>query len=247
MGILKSTDFANRLEAARAIVSRNGLDAILVFSTECEPAQVRYFADYWPSFETAAVLIPAKGEAALLIGPESLTYASARTKIPNVIQLMDFRESSQPDYPGSKLPKWADVGRRYGLKKVGLSGYFLFPYAMMVPFAKAMGGLKNIVPADDLIRPLYMKKSSAEVKCLKAAAKASEAGFKAVLDAIRPGMTEAELCGIATQAMTAAGAEATGYPIWCCSGPNSNPGDLASDAAQGEARRDHPLLHRREG
>lgn len=104
MSILNETDFEGRIAAAREVARRNRLDAIMVFSTECEPAQVRYFADYWPSFETAAVLIPAKGEPALLIGPESLTYASARTKIPNIIQLMDFRESSQPDYPGSKLP-----------------------------------------------------------------------------------------------------------------------------------------------
>ena len=222
MSKLTKADFDARIAAAREIVKRNRLDAIMVFSTECEPAQVRYFADYWPSFETAAVLIPAKGEPALLIGPESLTYASARTKIPNVIQLMDFRESSQPDYPGSKLPKWKDVVERYRLKKIGLSGYFLFPYTMMVPLAKAMGGIKNVVPADAMIRPLYMKKSAAEIRCIKAAAKASEAGFKAILAAIKPGMTESELCGIATKAMTAAGAEATGYPIWCCSGPNSN-------------------------
>ena len=116
MSILNETDFEGRIAAAREVARRNRLDAIMVFSTECEPAQVRYFADYWPSFETAAVLIPAKGEPALLIGPESLTYASARTKIPNIIQLMDFRESSQPDYPGSKLPKWKDVVARYRLK-----------------------------------------------------------------------------------------------------------------------------------
>ena len=222
MGILTQKDFEGRIAAAREIVKRNRLDAILVFSSECEPAQVRYFADYWPSFETAAVLIPAKGDPALLIGPESLTYASARTRIPNIIQLMDFRESSQPDYPGSKLPKWKDVVARHNLKKIGLSGFYLMPYTMMMPLAKALGGIKNVVPADDIIRPLYMQKTAAEIRCLKAAAKASEAGFKAILEAIKPGMTESELCGIATQAMTAAGAESTGYPIWCCSGPNSN-------------------------
>ena len=221
MAILKQSDFEGRIESAREIVKKNKLDALVVFSTECEPAQVRYFADYWPSFETAAVLIPVKGEPALIIGPESLTYASMRTKIPNIIQIMDFRESSQPDYPGSKLPKWTDVVKRYKLRKVGLSGFYLVPYVMMVNLAKAMGGIKNVVPADDIVRPLYMRKSAAEIRCLKAAAKASEAGFKAILAAIRPGMTESELCGIATKAMTAAGAETTGYPIWCCSGPNS--------------------------
>lgn len=221
MSILTQKDFANRIAAARKVAIKNKLDAIIVFSTECEPAQVRYFSDYWPSFETAAVLIPVKGEPALIIGPESLTYASMRTKIPNIIQIMDFRESSQPDYPGSKLPKWTDVVKRYKLRKVGLSGFYLVPYVMMVNLAKAMGGLKNVVPADDIVRPLYMQKSAAEIRCLKAAAKASEAGFKAILAAIKPGMTESELCGIATKAMTAAGAETTGYPIWCCSGPNS--------------------------
>ena len=101
MNILKASDFEKRIDSMREIAKHNKLDAIMVFSTESEPAQVRYFSDYWPSFETAAVLVPVKGESALLIGPESLTYATARTKIPNVIQLMDFRESSLPVYPGS--------------------------------------------------------------------------------------------------------------------------------------------------
>ena len=90
--ILTQQEFADRAMRAQAVLAQTDLDAFLVFSTECEPAGVRYFSDYWPSFETAAVLIPRSGEPALIIGPESLTYASARTKIKNVIQTMDFRE-----------------------------------------------------------------------------------------------------------------------------------------------------------
>ena len=222
MSILSSQEFARRIAAAQDAVRKNNLDAILVFSTESEPAAVRYFSDYWPSFETTAVMVPAEGDPALIIGPESLTYATARSKIPEIIQMMDFRESSQPNYPGSTLPNWNDLVKRFKLKKIGIHNWFLFPYTMMVSLAEAMGGMQNIVPADDMIRPIFMKKSALEVECLRAAAKASEAGFKAILENIRPGMTESELCGIATAAMTAAGAEATGYPVWCCSGPNSN-------------------------
>ena len=220
--ILTSQEFDRRLKGAQEIVRQNGLDAVLVFSTESEPAAVRYFSDYWPSFETAAVLIPADGAPALIIGPESLTFASSRSRIAKIIQLMDFRESSQPEYPGSTLPKWDDVVSEYKLKRIGLCNWYLFPYVMMTELARAMGGIENVVPADAMIRPLFMKKSAAEVACLRASAKASEAGFKAILENIRPGMTESELCGIATAAMTAAGAECTGYPIWCCSGPNSD-------------------------
>ncbi len=222
MTILTAGEFARRIKAAQEVVQKNNLDAIMVFSTESEPAAVRYFSDYWPSFETAAVLIPAMDEPALIIGPESLTFAQSRSKLNKIIQIMDFRESSQPDYPGSTLPKWEDVVSQYKLKKVGLCGWYLFPYVMMTAFAKALGGMENLLPADELIRPIFMKKSSEEVACLKASARASEAGFKAILENIKPGMTESELCGIATAAMTAAGAECTGYPIWCCSGPNSD-------------------------
>ena len=222
MSILTSREFARRMLAAREAVRRHDLDAILVFSTESEPAAVRYFSDYWPSFETAAVLIPAEGDPALLIGPESLTFARSRSQIPEIIQMMDFRESSQPEYPGSTLPKWCDVIAQYRLEKIGLCGWHLFPYAMMTELAAALGGIDNVIPADHLIRPIFMKKSAEEVACLRASAKASEAGFKAILEVIKPGMTEAELCGVATAAMTAAGAECTGYPIWCCSGPNSD-------------------------
>ena len=222
MSILSSQEFARRIAAAQDAVRKNNLDAILVFATESEPAAVRYFSDYWPSFETTAVMVPAEGDPALIIGPESLTYATARSKIPEIIQMMGFRESSQPNYPGSTLPNWNDLVKRFKLKKIGIHNWFLFPYTMMVSLAEAMGGMQNIVPADDMIRPIFMKKSAEEIACIKAAALASEAGFKAILENIRPGMTESELCGIATAAMTAAGAEATGYPVWCCSGPNSN-------------------------
>ncbi len=220
--ILTQKEFERRWTGAREIVRENGLDAVLVFSTESEPAGVRYFSDYWASFETCGVLIPAEGAPALVIGPESLTYASARSKIPEIIQTMDFRESSQPDYPGSKHPGWKEIFGRFGVKKLGISGWNLIPYTIMTDIASALGGMKNVSNADSLIRKLTIVKSLPEMECLRRAAKISELGFKAVLESIRPGMTEVELCGIATAAMFAGGAEATGYPVWCCSGPNSD-------------------------
>jgi Xaa-Pro aminopeptidase len=71
------------------------------------------------------------------------------------------------------------------------------------------------------VRQVTLVKSPAELDCLRKAAKISELGFKAILEKIRPGMTEVQLAGIATAAMLESGAESTGYPIWCCSGPNS--------------------------
>jgi Xaa-Pro aminopeptidase len=222
MSAIKEADmeFKNRIEKVQEILKNGGLDAILVFSTESEPAGVRYFADYWPSFETTGVLIPREGTPALLIGPESLTYAKAHSKLENIIRMKDFRESSQPDYPGSKLDSWKDVLGRYHISTLGIAGWHMFPYAIMTNIAEVIGQ-KNISDADSLLRQVTLIKSRIELEYLRKAAKISELGFKAVLENIRPGMTEIQLAGIATEAMLSSGAEATGYPIWCCSGPNS--------------------------
>lgn len=221
-GILTAQEFKDRTLRAQEVLAKTDLDAFLVFSTESEPAGVRYFSNYWPSFETAGVLIPRSGDAALIIGPESLTFASANSRLSNIIQTMDFRESSQPDYPGSAHPDWKQILDRFGIRKLGITGFHMFPYTIMTNIAGALGGMEHIVNADAILRPVTMKKSALEIECLRKSARISELGFKAILENIKPGMTEAELCGIATAAMLANGAEATGYPIWCCSGPNSN-------------------------
>ena len=96
----------------------------------------------------------------------------------------------------------------------------MLPHTIFKNIAAALGEA-NIAEADDLVRKVTLKKSKAEQACLREAARISELGFKAVLEHIKPGMTEIQLVGIATGAMLANGAEATGYPVWCCSGPNS--------------------------
>ena len=110
-------EFSSRIQKVQKLLQNDQRDGILVFSTESEPYGVRYFADYWPSFETTGVLIPREGEVSLLIGPESLTYAKGHSKVKNIIRMKDFRESSQPDYPGSKLATWEEVLAQHKIKK----------------------------------------------------------------------------------------------------------------------------------
>lgn len=217
---LDDSEFGERIQRAQAAINLQGLDALLVFSTEAEPALVRYFSDYWPSFETAAVLIPISGKPTLLIGPESLTFARSRSKIEQILQLMEFRESSQPDYPGSKLPTWHDLFSEHRVARLGIAGWHMFPHAIYKNLSAALGD-GVIVDADAVVRPIMIAKSKGELDCLRAAARLSEIGLQAVLDQIRPGLTEIQVAAFATAAMLQAGAEATGYPVWCCSGPNS--------------------------
>lgn len=219
--IIPDSEFPERVERVQSLMRARNLDLLLAFSTESEPAYVRYLSDYWPSFETAAVLIPAAGAPVLLIGPESRTYARGRSRIKEMIQMRDFRESSQPAYPGSKLPAWKDVLGAYDFKTLAIAGWHMFPHAIQEDMASASPGVAWL-NGDDILREVMIRKSAAELDCLREAARLSEAGLKAVLAGIKPGMTEVQVAGLATAAMLNEGAEATGYPVWCCSGPNSN-------------------------
>ena len=102
-------EYRERIEKVQKAMAKEGYDLLLSYGNEAEPQYVRYFSNYWPSFETAGVLIPAEGEPLLLIGPESYTYAADRSKIEKIRLLKAFRESSEPEYPGKKLDTFQSV------------------------------------------------------------------------------------------------------------------------------------------
>jgi len=69
-------EFRARIRKFQANIRNAGLDAALVHGNESDPSNVRYLSDYWPTFESAGVFVPASGAPILLIGPESGAYAS---------------------------------------------------------------------------------------------------------------------------------------------------------------------------
>ena len=109
----------------------DGLDIIITYGNEAEPQYVRYFADFWPSFESAGVLVPAEGEPLLIIGPECQTYAEDRSRIKRIEKMIEFRESSEPEYPDIKPTKFSDLFAEFldnsSNKKIGIVGYPIMP------------------------------------------------------------------------------------------------------------------------
>ena len=55
-------EFKDRVIRTQEQMKKEELDFLLCYGNEAEPQFVRYYADYWPSFESAGVLIPAEGE-----------------------------------------------------------------------------------------------------------------------------------------------------------------------------------------
>jgi len=218
------SEFQERVRRVQAELARRGLDALLTFGNEAEPQFVRYFSDYWPAFETAGVLIPVEGEPLLIIGPESLTYAQSRSKIVRIRQILQYRESSEPEYPGKPLDTLAsvldEISGGKGVGRLGLVGYPITSVPVWEALRVAMTG-KEIVRADDIVVEMRKMKSENELALLRRAFRISELAVEAVLNAIRPGMTETQVVGIAQEVMYRNGAEYEGHPLYVLSGRNS--------------------------
>ena len=93
---LPDSEFQTRWRRVQERVQAKGLDVLVAHSNEADFANVRYLSDYWPIFETAGVVVPAEGEPALIIGPESQTYAEDRSRIKKIYKVVAYRESAEP-------------------------------------------------------------------------------------------------------------------------------------------------------
>jgi len=225
---IPDAEFRQRIRNTQQEMLREGLDLLLCFANEAEPQFVRYYSDYWPSFELAGVLISAGGTPLLLIGPESGTFAGSVSRIPDIRKLLVLRESSEPEYPGAKLDTFEGVIREAmegaPLRAFGIAGYSLIPHIVFADLAAAVEKLGGSAPvrADDLVSRLRAKKSSNEIACMREAYRITGVAMKKVLDNIHVGMTENEVKGIAMAEIFAQGGEGEAYPFWILTGQGSN-------------------------
>lgn len=220
---IPDSEFSKRLAATAARVKALGLDALIVHSNEADFANVRYLSDYWPLFESAGVLVLPDGRAALLIGPESETFARNRTKIPDVRKLVEYRESAEPDYPGITVDTFPTLFAELGIpapKKIGLAGWAVFPLPVYRSLQEAFPQAE-LVKADDALFSQRMIKSEAEIACLKAAFSITRQATDDVISKMRPGLTELQIAGMAQSVIYAAGAEYEGLPQYVLSGQSS--------------------------
>lgn len=220
------SEFQERVVRLQAEMAKEGFDYVLAYGNEAEPQYVRYFSDYWPSFETAGVLVPAKGDAFLLIGPESYTYAADRSKIPAIRLVKAFRESSEPEYPGKKLDTFESVFEEAGItdiKRFGVAGYPLMTVGVYFALADSLKKY-GILPekADTLVNNLRMCKSENELACMRRAAEITHKTMDYVLENVKVGMTESQVVGLALGKMHELGAERESYPLWVLTGDGSD-------------------------
>lgn len=210
-------EYQERIQRAAAMLRERGLDVMVVASTESDYANARYFSGFWPVFERAGVAISANGDAALLVGPESEVFGADFGKIEKVFVLREFRESTDPSYPELTPSTFNDVFKAIGVTgeniKIGLGSYV----ECTLPIYE---GLKNsypkaeIVKCNDIMVNLRKIKSENEIACLREGFRIIEIATDEVIKALKPGVTELQMVGIAQKVIYEHGAEYEGLPMY---------------------------------
>jgi len=221
---IPQAEFEQRWRLLQQKMAEQELDLVITHGDEADPANVRYLSDYWPLFETGGVAVGRTGDPILLIGPESLTFARTRSAIPQIRQILQYRESAEPDYPGVKLDTFEEVFRLLappgGLRRIGIAGLSVMPVTVYQAIQEAAGSAQ-VVRADDLLAEMRAIKSENEIALMKEAFRISEIATEEVLQRMKPGMTEQEVVGLAQAALYAHGAEYEGHPTYVLSGRHS--------------------------
>lgn len=218
--MIPEAEYSQRVAKAAKLVADAGLDVMVANSNEADYANVRYFSAYWPLFEMGGAAISPSGQAALMIGLESKEFAKGRSVLDNIHMMVEYRETADPEYPGMAADSYAETFESIGVKnpkRIGLAGYLCTNMAMYE-------GLKNcfpdaeIVNADDIMTQLRSVKSPAEISCLREGLRLGEMAMEAMINAVKPGMTELELTGIAVDALYKNGAESEAHTIYSFGG-----------------------------
>lgn len=204
------------LRAAKLIKDRR-LDALVVNGNEADYANTRYFSGFWPVFERCGVAINPEGDTVLMVGPESDIYAADFGKIDDVFVLPEYRESADPSYPHLQLSSFQDA-----LGKIGVGGDKLRIGVASVLDTNVVQwqGLQNAFPgaelvdARDIMVELRSVKSDNEIACLREAARITNIATEEVIKALRPGVTELQMVGVAQKTIYEHGAEYEGLPMY---------------------------------
>jgi Xaa-Pro aminopeptidase len=210
-------EYVQRRKKAAEMAAAHGLDVLIVNSNDSDYANVRYFSGFWPLFETAGVAIAPSGKAALMVGPESTKYAADRSVLPDIFQLMEYRESADPAYPELKSSSYTDVLAFLGVRgkklKIGVGGWLVTNPVQLEGLRACFPGAQ-IVRADQIMVDLRSVKSENELACLREGFRITEIATREVIKALRPGMTELQLVGIAQKTIYEHGAEYEGLPMY---------------------------------
>lgn len=219
-------EYPQRWAKVQNVLKNEKLDMLLLYADDRHTygtAYARYFGNLPVAFESVLLLFTPGKDPILLVGPETIGYASEVGTIRDIRVLKEFAAENE-DYPFIELTPLKEVVaqcvpheiRRVGLGALNLMGAEIYQ-TIRDNFPDA-----EFVKMDSILEPMRGIKSPAEIEVIKYAYKLANMGMEAAVNAVRPGITEREIAAEAEYVMRKNGAEGTGIDTILVSGPNAN-------------------------
>ena len=203
------SEYAARLAAVRAAMRKVGLDALLVTS----PENIYYLSGYqslgYLAFQALAVALT--GSPALLIRELERANAESSSIFPGILC---YRDQDDPILLAAKL---LGSAKAVGLERRSRCVTWTQMKALEAALPRAELG-----DSFGIVEERRLRKSQAELDCIRAAGRMADQGMHAALNAIRQSRTEAAVAAEAYRALIDAGSEWTGTPPFVSSGPRSS-------------------------
>ncbi len=203
-------EFADRIDAFKSKMSEKSIDLVVIYSNLLDPSAVRYFSDFSPINESSAMLIPLEAAPILCSGQACHEWSRHQSKIADIRVMPEVGEVSGVEYNIENQIDFKDLFKEIkdslSIKRIGIIGDLIFPFEI----AKKLGAVfkdAKISSAEDLMYGLRIKKSAAEIACMKKAADIITQTFEFASSRIKPGMSELDIQADIESQMLRLGAE----------------------------------------
>ena len=210
---IEGKEFTARVEYLRGKMAEANVDLVVGFSNLLEIAIVRYYCGFAPVNESAAIVIPAKGQVVVCSGQASYDYCQVNNELPDsrIAILPEIGEVSGFEYDTEGQLDFEELFRQLKaehpyVKRVGFIGRLIFPSIIMNKLKKVFDGCE-VVDMDDIHYEQRVIKSPKEIEILKANWKMTSDMFENVVPNIKVGMTERHIEGMFEYEMMDLGAE----------------------------------------
>jgi len=214
MSYYNATETQRRIAALKEILSKRNLDGALVYYDELNIANGWYLTGWCPQFEKGAVLVPIKGEALLLGGPESEPFAKMSSAITSTRCFPVFMVPDE-EYPNATIIDFKmlnDELRSSGttLKRIGFVGTATIPHQVYTEFEAGFAGIE-IVDITEEYETLRAYKSTWEIEQVRAACLLCDDALEKMIAALHPGAYEYEVAAEGEYLCRKAGANSFAY------------------------------------
>jgi Xaa-Pro aminopeptidase len=210
-----------RIRRVQELLEAKELDCALVYYDELSIANGWYLSGWCPQFESGLLLVPRKGEAMILGGPESEPFARSDSAIRETRNIPVFMVPEE-EYPNAKISSFAEVFREIGsVSSIGIVGMGRMPLSIYQDIQAQLTGIR-LVDITAEFEAFRRVKSPFELEQIEKAFQLGDAAYAEVPRPLPAGMTEYELAAQVEQAGRRRGANGFGFKTIVASRERAN-------------------------